>query len=323
MDGAAPGWVTGSCCLALLAWLGVAGARPTQAPPHTPPPDGEWTANAVLTQPRASPTWASGAVQGVVVRDGKVYAYGDVVSAKPRVGVIREYDLELNATGRVVWLRRDDKPLILHPTGLTWDTRIGTFLGDTVLKKAIIYRLDWARAWHDGNLDHAVLDVIDDDAAINGCRPTLGHASAAGPFWRLLITAMSAPRSVSTTPKPLMAAKRSSAVRRDRPSLSLRPVQPEHAVGRVERAIDLRAKRDRGTGLAARCARPRESHRGGRRVWARRARATYTFMPHDELEGYWPLDEERSLLAVARRSDNLVVGIIRATEPRTSPAVAK
>ena len=51
-------------------------------------------------------------------------------------------------------------------------TRLGTFLGDTVLKKAVIYRLDWARAWQDGNLDHAVRDVIDDDAATNGCRPT-------------------------------------------------------------------------------------------------------------------------------------------------------
>ena len=36
----------------------------------------------------------------------------------------------------------------------------------------MIYRLDWNRAWQDGNLDHAVLDVIDDDAATNGCRPT-------------------------------------------------------------------------------------------------------------------------------------------------------
>ena len=57
--------------------------------------------------------------------------------------------------------------------GLTWDRRWGTFLGDTVLKKAVIYRLDWDRAWQDGDLEHAVRDVIDDDAAINGCRPTL------------------------------------------------------------------------------------------------------------------------------------------------------
>ena len=38
------------------------------------------------------------------MRDGKVYAYGDVFSAKPRVGVIREYDLDMKPTGRVVGL---------------------------------------------------------------------------------------------------------------------------------------------------------------------------------------------------------------------------
>ncbi len=107
----------------------------------------------------------------MAVRDGKVYAYGDVWGANPRVGVIREYDLDLRPTGREVWLRKAGKPLILHPTGLTWDARFGTFLGDTVNKKATIYRLDWERAWHDGNLDSAVLDAIEDDAAVNGCRP--------------------------------------------------------------------------------------------------------------------------------------------------------
>ena len=48
---------------------------------------------------------------------------------------------------------------------------MGTFLGDTVLQKARIYRLDWEQAWKDGNLDRAVLGEIDDDAAINGTRP--------------------------------------------------------------------------------------------------------------------------------------------------------
>ncbi len=152
-----------------LAWSGLVGRVTAQVPP----PDGEWTLNAAVESPRTVTDLGLGAVQGVAVRDGKIYAYGDLVLAKPRVGVIREYDLDFKPTGRVVWLRRDDKPLILHPTGLTWDRRWGTFLGDTVLKKAVIYRLDWERAWQDGDLDHAVRDVIDDDAAINGCRPTL------------------------------------------------------------------------------------------------------------------------------------------------------
>jgi hypothetical protein len=37
--------------------------------------------------------------------------------------IFREYDLELKPTGPVVWLRKGSKPLILHPTGLTWDQR--------------------------------------------------------------------------------------------------------------------------------------------------------------------------------------------------------
>jgi hypothetical protein len=44
-----------------------------------------------------------------------------------------------------------------------------------------------------------------------------------------------------------------------------------------------------------------------------------TFTPHDELEGYWPFDQNRSILAVARRRDNLVVGVIETIEPRSSP----
>ncbi len=212
--------------LSLLVWLGFAGAKRNQ----TPPPDGEWTANAEFTPSRAVTDSGLGAVQGVVVRDGKIYAYGDVFSAKPRVGVIREYDMELKPTGRVVWLRRDDKPLILHPTGLTWDDRFGTFLGDTVLKKAVIYRLDWARAWEDGNLDHAVRDVIDDDAATNGCRPTFvtvgGRTFLATSDYGDIRPEIRLLRSGSAARG--QALKRP---RRHRSALPLRPIQSEHAVG--------------------------------------------------------------------------------------------
>ncbi len=319
-DGARAGqWLV---VLVLLAWLGVAGARPSQAPPQTPPPDGEWTANAVLAEPRAVTDSGLGAVQGVVVRDGKVYAYGDVVSAKPRVGVIREYDMQLNASGRVVWLSRDGKPLILHPTGLTWDARFGTFLGDTVLKKAVIYRLDWARAWQDGNLDHAVRDVIDDDAAINGCRPTLvtlgGRTFLATSDYGNI-----RPEVRLYDPEALIAAKHSSAsgviVHRFRCGPFNQNMQWDGASGRltcVQNVIEGRGWRLDVLDLEKAVA-GGDASGPGVRV------RTYTFMPHDELEGYWPLEKEWSLLAVARRSDNLVVGIIRATEPRTSPAVAK
>src|SRR6516225_4193359 len=137
-----------------------------QAPAKT-----AWKANAELRNIQRRTMEGLGAMQGVSFLDGKVYLYGDVWDAKPRVGVIREYSLDYKPTGRVVWLRRAGKPVLLHPTGLTRHKRWGTFLGDTVNKKAVIYRLDWKRAWEDGHLDHAVLDIIEDDAAVNGCRP--------------------------------------------------------------------------------------------------------------------------------------------------------
>ena len=143
-----------------------------------PPPDATWVADAESTLGRPSPIWAWRAVQGVVVRDGKVYAYGDVFQAEPRVGVIREYNEQLEPTGRVVWLRRNGKPLIIHPTGLTWHERLGYVSGrhdqdsrPGACSRAVIYRLDWQKAWKDGNLDEAILSIIEDDAAINGCRP--------------------------------------------------------------------------------------------------------------------------------------------------------
>ncbi len=142
-----------------------------------PPPDAAWTAEATQNVERTLTDMGLGAVQGVVVRDGKVYAYGDVFGEKPRVGVIREYNDQLKFTGRLVGLRREGKPLLTHPTGLTWNDRWGTFLGDTIKtadparSRAVIYRFDWEKAWKDGNLDRALLNVLEDDAAVNGCRP--------------------------------------------------------------------------------------------------------------------------------------------------------
>ncbi len=221
-----------------------------------------------------------------------------------------------------MWLRRDGKPLILHPTGLTWDARLGTFLGDTVLKKAVIYRLDWARAWQDGNLDHAVLDVIDDDAAINGCRPTLVTLGG-----RMFLATSDygnvRPEVRLYDPDTLIAAKHSSSpgviIHRFPCGPFNQNMQWDASTGRltcVQNVIEGRGWRLDVLDLAKAVA---AGDAAGPGVRVRR----YTFMPHDELEGYWPLDKERSLLAVARRSDNLVAGIIRAVEPQTSPAVAK
>jgi hypothetical protein len=297
----------------LLAWSGFVGAAMGQVPP----PDGEWTLNAAVESSRAITDLGLGAVQGVAVRDGKIYAYGDVVFAKPRIGVIREYDLDLKPTGRIVWLSRDGKPLILHPTGLTWDQRWGTFLGDTVLKKAVIYRLDWERAWQDGNLDHAVRDVLDDDAAINGCRPTLVTLGGR----TLLATSDYGsvhPEIRLYDPETLLVAKRSSA-----PGVVIHRVlcgpfnQNMHwdgGTGRltcVQNVIEGRGWRLDILDLAKAVADGRADAPGVRL-------RTHTFASHDELEGYWPLDGDRSLFAIARRQDNVVVGVIRSVASRTS-----
>jgi hypothetical protein len=305
----------------LVAWS--AFLRPASG--QQPPPDAAWTADAAMDVERSITDLGLGAVQGVVVRDGKVYAFGDVFHAQPRVGVIREYTERLEPTGRVVWLRRGGKPLIVHPTGLTWNERWGTFLGDTIKSdadptrsRAVIYRLDWGRAWRDGDLDGAVLNVIEDDAAVNGCRPEFVAIGGRA----LLATADYGdvrPEIRLYDPEALLAARRSSApgvvVHRvlcgpfnqslhwDAASGRLTCIQNVIA-GRGWRLDELDLPRAVADGRAE-----------GPSVRIRRL----TFAPHDELEGYWPLADGRGLFAVARRGDNVFLGSFRATEPRTSP----
>ena len=124
-----------------------------------------------------------GACQGASLHDGFVYLYGDLYlkDRQPGPGVIRQYSFEkddqgiphLRDTELEIRLVRDGNNLINHPTGLTWNSTYGTYLGDTVTKtrKGTIYHLNWAQMLIDRNLDHAILNVIDDDLAVQGCRP--------------------------------------------------------------------------------------------------------------------------------------------------------
>jgi hypothetical protein len=300
-------------CLALWAAT-VVSARAQQ-----PPPDGSWTADAVVAEPRSFTQPDLGAAQGIAVRDGKIYAYGDVYSASPRVGVIREYNLDLSPTGRVVWFRRQGAPVIIHPTGLTWDSRWGTFLGDTVKTKATIYRLDWDRAWSDGNLDRAVLDVIEDDAAINGCRPAFVNLSGKV----LLATADYGavhPEIRLMDPERLVEARRSSApgvvVHRVLCGPFNQNLYWDPKTGRltcVQNVIEGRGWRLETLDLARAVADGRAAAPGIRV-------ASFTFPPHNELEGYWPFDESRSLLITSSRRDNIVLGVIKPATPTPSPA---
>jgi hypothetical protein len=308
-----------------LAWilvlgLGLVPASARQIPStaqYVPPPDAEWTADAVIDQATVVTDPTLGAGQGAVVREGKVYAYGDVHNANPRVGVIREYGLDLKPTGREVWLRRGGKPLILHPTGLTWDPRFGTFLGDTVNKKAKIYRLDWERAWRDGNLDAAVLDVVDDDAALNGCRPEFVTVGGR----KLLATADYGdvrPEIRLLDPEALLKAGRTSApgviVHRVLSGPWNQNLHWDGETGRlvcIENVIEGRGWRldtiDLGKAVA-------DGRADGPGVRVEKL----TFAPHDELEGYCPLDRSRGLFVTSSRSGNLVAGVVRSSEPRPS-----
>jgi len=285
---------------------------------QAPPPDGTWTADAAIEQSKTYSISDLGDAQGIVVRDGKIYICGDVNTAKPRIGAIREYDLEMKPTGRVVWLRKDGKPLILHPTGLTWNDRFGTFLGDTVNKKATIYRLDWERAWRDGTLDNAVLAVIEDDAAVNGCRPMFVKLDG-----RTLLATSDygnvRPEIRLCDPERMLSAGRTSA-----PDVIVHRVlcgpwnQNMHwddssgVLTLVQNVIEGRGWRLDRVNLARAVA-------DGRVEGPSVRVATRTFPPHDELEGYWPLDREREMLITSSPRDNLVIGVVRAVKPRVTP----
>ena len=282
------------------------------------PADETWTANAELEKTQNLTMDGLGAMQGVSFHDGKVYLYGDVWDAKPRVGVIREYTTDYKPTGRTVWLRRHDKPLLCHPTGLTWHSRWGTFLGDTVNRKAVIYHLDWKKAWEDGNFDKAVLDEIDDDAAVvNGCRPEF--VTVGGNDY--LATADYGdvrPEVRLYDPEKLLKAKRSSA-----------PGVVAHRIlcGPFNQNLHWDAERGQPT-----CAQNVIAGRGWQLDVLDLAKATadgracgpgvrvqtQTFLPHDELEGYRPLDGKRGLFVTSSRKDNLVVGQVKSVPPRES-----
>ena len=308
----------------IVAWLVAWSVLVFPAAAQQPPPDATWIADAALDVERSITDAGLGAVQGVVVRDGKVYAYGDVFRAEPRVGVIREYTEQLEPTGRVVWLRRGGKPLIVHPTGLTWHDRWGTFLGDTVKSadptrsRGVIYRLDWERAWKDGDLDEAVLDVVEDDAAINGCRPEF-VAVGGRPLLATADYGDVRPEIRLYDPAALLAAGRSSApgvvahrvlcgpfnqnLHWDAESGQLTCVQNVIA-GRGWRldVLDLtRAVADGrvdGPGVRVRAADLPVARRAG---------------------GLLAAGRPAGLFAVARRRDNLFAGAFRETEPRPSP----
>lgn len=152
--------------LALALLLAAQGAAlfSQAARDHRPSPPRRWLLDETLTLAGV------GRAQGATVGDGKLYVYGDADT-----GVIVEFTLELEPTGRRIALTRGGRDLVSHPTGLTIHPRYGAFIGDSRWglfgRQAVLYRIDWEQALADGALDHAVRAVIRDDAARAGTRP--------------------------------------------------------------------------------------------------------------------------------------------------------
>jgi beta-glucosidase len=280
------------------------------------PIDADWTANTRLEEMRTVSDPELGAAQGVSYRDGKLYFYGDVHQAKPRVGIIREYALDLKPTGRDIRLARHGKPVLVHPTGLAWDAEFGCFLGDTVNKVATIYKLDWDRALKDGNLDNAVLAEIRDDAAVNGCRPeyvTLGRR-------RLLATADYGdirPAVRLYDPRRLVESNRSSA-----PGVCVATIPS----GPFNQNLYWDASRGEltcvqnvvaGLGWKLDVFNLEKAVAAGKLEPARVR--TLTFRPHTELEGWLRQPDGREVFVTSSPQHNIYVGKSRTVETYATP----
>ncbi|OIN55949.1 hypothetical protein [Arsenicibacter rosenii] len=117
-----------------------------------------------------------GACQGAAFIDGKAFLYGD-----REVGMIRLYDLTADGlayTNREIKLTEKGQDIINHPTGIAWNGKGPTFIGNSIRLnpegtkwRAVIYSVDWKRLLKTGTLDGNLLNTIDDDACIQGTRP--------------------------------------------------------------------------------------------------------------------------------------------------------
>ncbi len=117
-----------------------------------------------------------GACQGVSYQQGRIFLYGD-----REVGMIREYTMDHDS---LVYLHKemkltvDGKDVIGHPTGLAVHGNDPVFIGNSIrlnpegtLWKAVIYCVDWKGLQKTGTLDGNLLNTIEDDTCIQGCRP--------------------------------------------------------------------------------------------------------------------------------------------------------
>lgn len=280
--------------------------------------DQDWKANANLTKSKVWTIKGLGAIQGVSLIEGKIYVYGDVHDAKPRVGVIREFDNRMKPTGRELRLIRKGKAIITHPTGLTRDKKFGTFIGDTVEQGAFLHHIDWDRAWKDGNLDNALLVSIKDDVATNGCRPVFVTVQGV----RYLATADYGgenPHLRLYDPEKLVKEKCSSAagvmVHNVRCSPNNQNLAWDAKTGQITCVQNVVAGRGWRLDVLdlAKAIQAKDTSAPGARV------RTLIFPPHSELEGFRLLGNGRGIFVTAARTNNVAIGTITEIEPTLSP----
>ncbi|MCM5529062.1 hypothetical protein [Parasegetibacter sp. NRK P23] len=117
-----------------------------------------------------------GACQGISIQGNRVFLYGD-----REIGMIREFRVmgdSLERVGKELKLTLNDTDVINHPTGLADHDDMPVFIGNSIrlnkegtLWRAVIYHVNWDGLQKTGTLDGNLLNIIEDDACIQGTRP--------------------------------------------------------------------------------------------------------------------------------------------------------
>ena len=246
-----------------------------------------------------------GAGQGVEVRDGKVYLYGDAAT-----GIIREYDVtgtsSLTYTGRQVLLTVGGSDLVPHPTGFTTAPGLGTLLGNTVSERGTIRWIDWPRALSSGTLDGAVLGTVADDLAVNGTRPEFVRV---GDRW---LVATADYGAVSNAIRIYDPERLKTAARTSEPGVLVHRfpsspyVQTLHWIDSAGLLV-LVQNRTSGAGWRLTVVDLAQSIAAGREV----ATQTIDLSPTDELEGFHLVTPERGLFLTSASVANVYFANVR------------
>lgn len=117
-----------------------------------------------------------GACQGISYQKGRIFLYGD-----REVGMIREFKLENDSLvyqHKEYKLTQKGQDIINHPTGIAYNGRGPTFIGNSIRLnaagsqwRAVIYNVNWKGLLKTGTLDGNLINTIEDDACIQGTRP--------------------------------------------------------------------------------------------------------------------------------------------------------